>query len=102
DFALEDCGRPRHRPRRALQRRLPLPARRVPVAQAVPDRCRGPGRLEYLDHAQSACGLRKRAVSTPPSGVPPRFPLKLSRATRWAMGVAVAVIAAIAIVLLFL
>jgi nitrogen fixation/metabolism regulation signal transduction histidine kinase len=42
-------------------------------------------------------------VSTPsPSQAPSRFPLKTSRAFRWGVGVAVAVIAAIGIVLLFL
>jgi nitrogen fixation/metabolism regulation signal transduction histidine kinase len=42
-------------------------------------------------------------VSTrPPAELSSRFPLKTSRAFRWALGVAVAVIAAIAIVLLFL
>ena len=38
----------------------------------------------------------------PPAELSSRFPLKTSRAFRWALGVAVAVIAAIAIVLLFL
>jgi nitrogen fixation/metabolism regulation signal transduction histidine kinase len=41
-------------------------------------------------------------VSTRPSEASSRFPLKTTRAFRWAVGVAVAVIAAIGIVLLFL
>jgi nitrogen fixation/metabolism regulation signal transduction histidine kinase len=41
-------------------------------------------------------------VTSPPPGAFSRFPLKTSRASRWAAGVAVAVIAAIGIVLLFL
>ncbi len=59
--------------------------------------------MEHHGHAQSATGDRRRAVSTTPApGGSSREPLKTSRAFRWTVGVAIAVIAAIGIVLLFL
>src|SRR5207253_7192330 len=100
--ALEDRRGLRHRARRALQRRLPLPARRVAVAQAVPDRRRGPLGLDHLGGAKRAARVRRPEVAAMEMPAPSSALLRNSKAVRWAVGIGAAVMVAIAIVLLFL
>ena len=85
---------------------VPLPARHLAAAAALPDRRGRPVRLEHRrSSAAQRLPLEKAQVSTASragAGAPPAPAARCAAAVRWAIGVGAALVTAIGLVLMFL